>query len=276
MSTENAPLDRSTAIRNTASSGQQQRHRKVRYSKDDALDDREFEQILKACYVSLDEYWSLQCRFVIHLAGRLGMRAGEISHMTADWIDWRRRMIVVPRHEECTNGRGGGICGYCRQNAQQMAEIRTEEALDDLYASLGPDDVLEPTRRGLEAVVLPEDLYHLFWKSKTDAAAREIPFDEVTRAELTLEEYFEQHDEYVGSRTTVNRRVKRAAKAAPELDEESIYPHALRSSAASYWAAKDIDGYSLQALMGWADISTSRRYIASSGERTARAMRSVR
>ena len=42
--------------------------------------------------------------------------------MREDWIDWRRDIIVVLRHESCTKGRDGGICGHCRNAAEQMVE----------------------------------------------------------------------------------------------------------------------------------------------------------
>jgi hypothetical protein len=54
--------------------------------------------------------------------------------MIEDWIDWRRRMIEIPRHHDCTKGKDGGICGYCLQQAEQMVEYN---AIDVPEARLG-------------------------------------------------------------------------------------------------------------------------------------------
>lgn len=75
-----------------------------RHSKRDALSNREFEKLLKGAR-ELKEYQSLQARFVIFMAGRLGMRKGEITHMTQDWVDWKRNMICIPYHEPCIKAR---------------------------------------------------------------------------------------------------------------------------------------------------------------------------
>lgn len=75
----------------------------TRHSKEDALSEREFEELLAATY-RLDEYWSLQCRFVVLMAGRLGLRAGEIAHMRSSRVDFRRNMICIPAHQPCESG----------------------------------------------------------------------------------------------------------------------------------------------------------------------------
>lgn len=64
-----------------------------------------------------------------------------------------------------------------------------------------------------------------------------------------------------------------AAKIAPELDHTQIYPHALRATAASYYAARGLDVYALQGLMGWKMLKTAEVYIQKSGEHTARKLR---
>lgn len=109
--------------------------KEVRHSKDDALDTREFEQLLEATY-DLEDYYGLQSRFVILVAGRLGMRAGEIAHMKASWIDWRRSLIDIPRHQYCTDGRDGGIYGYCKTKARQKANHGDEPTLEEAKATM--------------------------------------------------------------------------------------------------------------------------------------------
>lgn len=69
----------------------------------------------------MDDYHQLQSEFVIYLAGRLGMRSGEIVHLESDWVDMENKTVNIPLHEGCEKGDGGGLCGYCLQNAKQMA-----------------------------------------------------------------------------------------------------------------------------------------------------------
>lgn len=218
----------------------------VRHTKDDALDRREFEHLLEATY-ALDDYYGLQAQFVVLVAGRLGLRAGEIAHMTAEWVDWRRNMISIPRHEPCTKGRDGGLCGYCRSKAEQKVAHNDGLALEDALASM--------------------------WSPKTISSSREIPFDAAPRAEIVIERFFERFDEWPTSRQSVNRRVNRAAREADGLDEADVYPHALRATAASRFAARGLDIFALKAVMGWSQISTAECYVSSSGERTAQAIR---
>lgn len=219
------------------------------HSKEDALSDREFEHLIEGTY-EMDDYYSLEARFVSLVAGRLGLRAGEIVHMKESWVDWRRRMIVIPPHDPCDKGRDGGICGYCKQLAQQRAEhnpdVTLEQALDER------------------------------WKPKTGAAAREVPFDAHPRAEMIVERYFDRFDEFTVSKTGINRRLNRAAEKATGLDPDDVRPHGLRATAATYFSARGLDVVALQALFGWAQLSTAKAYLARSGENTARAIRDVR
>jgi integrase len=60
-------------------------------SRDDALDDQEFEQLLQAC-----DPKNPRERLVILLAGDLGMREGEIAHMRRSWINSQKGHVVIP------------------------------------------------------------------------------------------------------------------------------------------------------------------------------------
>ena len=218
------------------------------HSKDDALTDREFQLLLEGAGAMRD-YYGQQARFITLVAGRLGLRSGEIAHMREDWIDWRRNMIVVPRHQACEKGEDGGICGYCRAQAKQRVEHNEEMTLDEAL--------------------------RYSWSAKTDAAAREVPFDFDPRTELAIERFFDRYEEYPCSRQSINRRIKRAAEEAPELDPDDIYPHCLRATAATAMAARGLDILPMQSMFGWSDISTAQAYIAQSGENTARALHSI-
>ena len=217
------------------------------HCREDALSVREFERAVEATYRLDDDYFAVEARMILFAAGRLGMRSGEIAHMSEEWIDWRREMIQIPKYERCHNGRDGGICGHCRQAAKQMVEHND----------------------GLDL----ETAESMMWGPKTEAGAREIPIDATKRAALALEEYFDRFDQFMASQSTIGRRVSRIAEAAQGLDVDSVYPHALRATCGSYWAARGLNSLNLKALMGWAEIDTALKYIESSGERTAMAVR---
>lgn len=237
MSTENAHVHRRTAT-------------KTRHSKEDALSDREFQLLLEGADELNDSYYGIQGRFCVLLAGRLGMRRGEIGHMKESWVDWRRNMIEIPMHEPCYGERGGdGICGDCRQLADQMVDHNPELTREEAHAQ--------------------------FWKPKTPAAAREIPFDFSPRVELVLERFFDRHDEWPHSCQAINRRITKAAEIAEEIDADTIYPHCLRASAASFHAARGLRVLPLQAMMGWSKATTAQAYVQQSGENTRRALSRV-
>jgi integrase len=219
-----------------------------RNSADDALEDREFQLLLEGSY-QLPDWQALETRLIVLALGRLGMRVGELIHMREEWVDWRRRMIEIPRYEPCTKGQDGGVCGYCKQLAEQQANHNDHLSYEE---ALG--------RR---------------WRAKTDSAARSVPFDFDARAEICIERYFDGRDEFGTSKSGVNRRLDKAISYSDELDPDSIYPHCLRATAASYHASRGLDAISLQSLMGWADLSTAHRYVRRSGDRTRKALQAA-
>jgi len=117
------------------------------HSKELALNDREFELLLEGARAIDDEWERQQARFGVLVAGRLGLRAGEITHMSKSWINTRKRRIEIPSERNCEKGRDGGICGHCEQAAKQMVEynaINVPEARlnllqDGEFQALRPD-----------------------------------------------------------------------------------------------------------------------------------------
>ncbi len=179
----------------------------VQHSKENALDEREFELLLEGAreLSTSPYYYDPDPELTIYLLGRLGLRRGELAHLREEWIDWRESMIRIPSSEPCTKGETGGVCGSCRQ----LAEQRVEYANGNLSL---------------------EDALGLMWVPKTEAAAREIYFGFSTRIELHLERYFEnpEYMRYEPSTTGISRRVTNAARLAPELDPDGVHPHGLR------------------------------------------------
>lgn len=212
----------------------------VRHSRQDALNDEEFEHLVEATD-QLDEPFQSECLFILIAGGRLGMRAGEIAHARESWVDWDRMQIEIPRHEPCS-------CGYCRDQAQQAVEYCPEKSLDD-----------EMGER---------------WKPKTANSARAIPFDFDHFVEAVMKTFFDEHDAFPHARVSINRRVDRVAEAAG-VDPYSVYPHALRATAATFHAYKGVSAPALQSLLGWNQLSTAQKYIRLSGSATADALRSA-
>lgn len=226
----------------------------VTHSKEDALDDREFELLLEGAreLARSDYYYDADPMFVIHVLGRLGLRRGELAHLSEEWIDWRNEMIVIPAHHECTKGDGGGVCGYCQQLARQRVE----------YADGG--------------LTMGEALEWM-WVPKTTNAAREIYFGFDARVKLAVERYFDNraYDRFEASSTAINRRVKKAAELAPELKREDVRPHSLRATAATYHAGRGLELLPLMQFMGWAQPQTAEIYIGRSGTNTARQLDAI-
>lgn len=258
----------------------------VHHTREDALSDREFERLCAATHHVDDyddDYHGLQCRFVILVAGRLGLRAGEIAHMTEEWVDERDKMIRIPAHEACDKGRDEQKCGYCRKQARQMHEWSRERYLEayhrlrETYGSIHARAEIDAMVRDQEGVRPRsyEECLDQMWSPKTDAGARDVPYDANTRAAIVLEDFFAKYGRWPLSRQGINRRVNLAAEAADELDVDDVYPHCLRATAGEYYAAKGLDVIGLKQLMGWAQFSTAECYISGSGEATARKLRQL-
>ena len=110
------------------------------------------------------------------------------------------------------------------------------------------------------------------WQPKTPTSARTVPFDFDVRVDLELRKFLNVSDGWERSAATLNRRISRVA----EISDVSgrVYPHALRATAASYHASRDISVHSLMSIMGWADPSTARVYVRGDAESAAREIRS--
>lgn len=221
----------------------------VRHSKDDALDGREFELLLEGAS-RMDDYYAEQARFVILVLGRLGLRRGELAHLRSSWLDCRNEMVTIPYHEDCHGERDGdGICGYCRQLAEQRVkhndDVSMQEAVDDQ------------------------------WHAKTPAAARQVYYGFDARLRLHVERFLDNHDGWPLSAGAITRRVKRAAENAKELNPENVRPHALRATAATHHAGKGLEMHGLMQMMGWAQASTAEVYLSRNGQNTARQLDSI-
>lgn len=255
-----------------------------RHSREDALDPREFEYLVRATH-KMKPAQELEGRTALYATGKLGLRGGEVAHLHEDWINWTERRIEIPEHDSCRKGkRSGEVCGYCRRRALEEMEtnnISQEEAIAAIRAEYS-DEVL--TQLDAEAIqqaahdlrdevnITEEEALSRRWKPKTPQSARHVPFDFDVRVQMTIEDFFDEYDSWEKSKSTLNRRINRIAELCEEDIE--IYPHALRATAASTHAAREVSAYSLMSIMGWSDIGTARSYINSNSTQAAREIRS--
>jgi len=212
------------------------------------LTEREFERLLEGTYRIDSPSESLEARAAVLIGGRLGLRPGEVTHLDSSWIDWKRQMIRIPAHDQCTTGRNGGVCGYCRQAVQKQAGSDERDA---------------------------NDLRKQYWQPKTDAAARAIPFHFSSRVHVTLEYLDREYDGWPYSFSTLQRRLSLALERAPGLNPHSTSPHGLRATAASYHAGRGLDMAALRAMFGWRDLETAKQYLNVDGSMTRRALSSI-
>lgn len=217
-----------------------------RHAREDSLSQVEFERGCETIFRMDDDYFSLESRFIWFVAGRLGLRSGEIVHMKSSWIDRSERTITIPRYQPCDKGRDGGICGQCRQNAKQIVDIH-----------------------GISI----DEAEGYMWGPKTESGAREIVYDATPRTRIAVEDYFDRFGSFQASGTAVNRRVNKIAEMTDCLDPSDIYPHCLRATAASNLLASGLGLMNLKVHMGWAALDTVLTYADEDHVGTAQSVR---
>jgi len=251
----------------------------VRYSREDALTDKEFVLLLEGAR-KLKEPIDLQARFIIMAAGRLGMRSGEIAHISSDWIDGASNIVKIPEYDNCTNGKfDDEICGYCRNRVRDYLDTNNttvKQEIDSLNEEYGESIKKEAKQTMAKKQVEKknksvEDISEKWWQPKTAAAERSIPYDFNTRLHLTVEKFFNKYDTFPISKASLNRRVSYAAEES--ILDKRIYPHSLRATAATTHASRNVSPYALMSVMGWRDMDTARKYVAASDESAARDIR---
>jgi len=191
----------------------------TRHCREDAVDAKTFERLVESTY-RMDEPYGQECRFLLFVCGRLGLRSGELTHLDESWIDYRRSMLCIPRYDHCGKGRDGGICGQCRENNLQKVNLRVANHYAQIHAGLSDRDELEPGGGAAADVRIPVEEFHDgMWVAKSDAGAREIPFDSIIRADIEIERFFDQYDAWPVSQTGVTRRVNRIVDHVDCIDD---------------------------------------------------------
>jgi integrase len=248
----------------------------VKHSKESALSPREFELLLEGAERIEKDRQRIEAKFGILVAGRLGLRVGEIIHMTEDWINWRQRRIEIPRQMDCHLGRDDGPCGYCQQLAIQMVDVYDAEDPDGMSNARERfiNRHLERSWSAGDELTL-DDVLQMRWFAKTEAASRDVPFSHDARTELVIERFFEDREKYGMSKSAFDRRLNKALGLADEIDQDTTMPHGLRATAATRLAAQNADPLTLKSMLGWASFQTAKNYISGSPNRTERMLQQI-
>jgi integrase len=216
-------------------------------SKEDALNGIEFERYFAATH-DLEPYYRDRAQFAVLALGQLGLRRGELTHLTSDWVEWRDEMVKIPRERPCTDGKGGDVCGECKRLARQKARQKDDRTVKEMIEQ--------------------------YWIAKSDAAARRVHFGFDPRIRLVFERFFDRfEDGWVWSGMTATRDVEKVAEIAG-MSTDRLRPHSLRATAATHHAARGMDIYGLMQYFGWIRFSTAEKYINRNVMATIRNMNS--
>ena len=208
----------------------------VRHAWKDAPSQVEYELIIDDIHRNLEEEYRQDCYFLFLTMGQLGLRAGEVTHMTREWVDLKNKTITIPTRDPCKNGRDGGICGYCKSQARQ-ANKRYGKPMDEALQER--------------------------WTPKMEASARTIPFDwSDDVVELYRRYFYDNPAGYEYCRSSINRRFDQIAEATEVIDDkDNLYPHALRAYAGIKHARNNVGAFQLADFMGWETVEGAKPYV---------------
>jgi integrase len=111
------------------------------------------------------------------------------------------------------------------------------------------------------------------WTPKTPSGNRTLPVTKDPATWIAAKDYFARGPRGPVSSRTVHRTVVRVADRAGLF--RPVYPHSLRATAATRFAAKGLNEHALARVMGWADGRPAREYVQASGIDAARALEDV-
>lgn len=206
-----------------------------RSAREDAPRRHVFRALFRAAREKVKPKFRDECAFIVATAGLLGLRGGEICHMTREWVDLDRGVIYIPRHDPCTKA-DGDPCGYCHKRVRSAIEhddgLTYEEALAQR------------------------------WQPKMEASSRPVWYDWSDTLVRLYDDFFTKYDRYKHSRVSINRRVDMVAEACELIeDTDDVYPHALRGHAARYHAQNGMRVHQLTRFMGWENLDSALPYI---------------
>lgn len=258
-------------------------------SSDEALRQTSFRRLYLGALQIDDSERRLKACYIILLAGRLGLRTGEIQHVREAWIDWKRGEIAIPRHDPCA-------CTNCWVRAKQKAANNKEKAIEEIEEIVeeefetedNPSEIAEmyfqedEVEKKIEeelAEKLEEDninetqdnrtaeeiLYADRWQPKYERSARRVPFGHSARLTGVISTFLNDNGYMDISQRTMLTIVKDAAEHADGIDPEYITIRGLRATAATHYATYISNPKNLQDIMGWTRIETASRYLRRAG-----------
>lgn len=187
----------------------------------------EFEIMLKGIEENLDGEMRLQCKFLLYTIGRLGLRAGELTHMDREWVKLHQQKIDI-QWNRCN-------CSYCKKRARSKAK-HNDVSFDEAMSNM--------------------------WDPKSSASERTVYFNFSQVIEDLYKQFFGIYDEWPTSRATVNRRVDRIVENSDvQRDPSEINPESLRAAAATYHADKRMNPKLLTKMMGWEKEETALKFM---------------
>ncbi len=163
-----------------------------------------------------------------------GMRSGELSHLSRDWlVTYDGEPTVVVDDRDCR-------CAYCRKQAERNVRRRNPEA-DEA-------EIEELTERELGSM----------WHPKSGNGRRNITvFDHETWD--IMHRYLEEHGDDPVNPNTIWQRVRRVDEAFDF--EEPLTPHRLRHSAATRMHRNGVGVEDISEELGHASLETTEIYI---------------
>ena len=236
-------------------------------SGDDALTPEQFNHLVDVTKQSKD--WLVNT-FIVFMAGILGMRCGEIAHMTRDWIDFKSDIIKIPGYQPCR-------CGYCKTRAEDELErilIKKEKNKieNERNIKIKNKDISKYNINIPDISISDEEVMKKRWKPKTKQGIRSIPFFFNPEIKELLKEFFDTHEKLSLSPKIINDHISHLGKLA---GLKNVYPHALRATAALKFAIDGTNAETLQVIMGWKDISMANTYVRMAGKQVTEALEKV-
>ena len=167
-------------------------------------------------------------KFLVLMMVVLGIRIGELAHMTREWVDFTNKMIRIPSHQPCD-------CAYCRRQMGQMMKRKD---------------------------ISSEDAQKKFWKPMTAASSRTIYYGFDSELVRTVNAFFKEYERFPLSPIQTCTHLRRLGMTA-KMD--TLSPMCLRKTAAMKFAYDGMNVKALQTIMGWANIQDASIFVDRSG-----------
>lgn len=181
----------------------------------------------------------LQRCYVVLLAGRLGLRPGEILHCHEGWIDWGRGEITVPALDPCA-------CAECWSGARARQVTGDERSI-------------------------PEILRSDQWSPGSTAGTRTVAFGWSERITAVLASVFDYIEVLDCDRGELAAIVTEAAEAAEGIDPHGLTPSVLRATGGRFLGEVGFDATSVQRILGLPEREPAEAYVAAGGQRPSAA-----